>query len=310
MNCSCPKCNADIQIDRSRATETGTATTCPECNSRFWLLREPFVLRAYKKAGNLYCHSCNSPLGTSHMCENCGALYPSYCVVQAVKPVRRKAVKTADYFGRAKRSKKQTVVASHDSSVYASHESPATRRKSLPILLVVVVAVVALAAAIGSYVVKAKAEQQYARNYVLALYGVKSGADRSLNKFEKVSGEWKAMAESGQVYILRIAPQEKADLDTVKAEVDKVMQQLGAPPEKFSDAQDRLSRLYQIYSRLYALNLSPPDNLPAFSEATTRLARDFDRATQELKSTLPEELFEEIRQVAPRYKNLQPLVAN
>jgi hypothetical protein len=117
------------------------------------------------------------------------------------------------------------------------------------------------------------------------------------------------MADSGQVYILRIAPKEKADLDAVKAEVDKVMQQLGEAPEKFSNAQDRLSRLYQVYTRLYALNQSPPDNLPAFTETTTKLAGEFNRATQELKTGLPEELLEEIRQVAPRYKNLQPLIA-
>jgi len=202
------------------------------------------------------------------------------------------------------------VVSSHESPVNTGHAAPTAKRKSLAVLLAVGVAVAVLAAAIGFYVVKSKAEQQFVRNYVLALYGVKSGADRSLNKFEQASGEWKAMTESGRVYILRIAAQEKADLDAVKAEVDKAMQQLGVPPEKFSEAQDRLLRLHQIYGRLYALNLSPPDNLPAFSEATTKLARDFDRATQELKTALPEELFEEIRQVAPRYKNLQPLVAN
>lgn len=302
MNCICPKCNADIQIDRSRATETGTASTCPECKSRFWLLREPFVLRAYKKAGNLYCLECDGPLGPSHLCENCGALYPAYCVVQLAKPVRRKAARTGDSFRLARSSKKQTVA--------VSHEAPRAARKTLPVLLSVVVAVAVLAATIGFYFVELKAEQQFVRNYVLALYGVKSGADRSLNKFEQVSGEWKAMAESGQVYVLRISPKEKTDLEAVKAEVDKAMQQLGTPPEKFSGAQDRLARLYQIYSRLYSLNLSPPDTLPAFGEATTKLAGDFNRATGELKTSLPEELREELRKVAPRYKNLQPLLAD
>lgn len=302
MNCSCPKCNADIQIDRSRATEAGTATTCPECNSRFWLLREPFVLRAYKKAGNLHCLHCDHPLGPSHMCENCGALYPTYCVVQLVKPVRRKAARAGDSFKLFSKEKKRSVV--------ASPEPSRTARKPLPVTLAVAVLVAVLAAAIGFFVLKTKGEQQFARNYVLALYGVKSGADRSLGNFEKVSSEWKAMADSGQVYILRVAPKEKADLDAVKAEVDKVMQQLGEAPEKFSNAQDKLSRLYQVYARLYALNQSPPDNLPAFTETTTQLAGEFDRATGELKKALPEELLEEIRQVAPRYKNLRPLVAN
>jgi len=235
------------------------------------------------------------------MCENCGALYPSYCVVQLAKPVRRKAAKAGDSFNLFSKEKKRPVVASHGTS--------RTARKPLPVMLALVALVAVLAAAIGFFALKSKGEQQFARNYVLALYGVKSGADRSLGNFEKVSSEWKAMADSGQVYILRIAPKEKADLDAVKAEVDKVMQQLGEAPEKFSNAQDRLSRLYQVYTRLYALNQSPPDNLPAFTETTTKLAGEFNRATQELKTGLPEELLEEIRQVAPRYKNLQPLIA-
>lgn len=301
MNCSCPKCAADIQVDRSCATETGVATSCPECKSRFWLLQEPFLLRAFKKEGRLYCHKCGSPLGLSNMCEACGEFFPAYCVVQLAKPVRRSARKAGDSFSLAQKRSNRVRE--------ATPEGLRTARTPLLALVGLVAVVAVLAVAVSSFVLNMKAEQQFARNYVLALYGVKSGADRSLNMFAKISGEGKAKADSGQVFLLRIGPEEKSDLKAVKVEVDKVMQQLGTPPEKFIAANDGLARLYQVYAKIYALNLSPPDSLSSLIDSAAKLDGEFNRATQELKTGLPEELLEEIRQVAPRYKNLQPLIA-
>lgn len=301
MNCSCPKCEADIQVDASRITEAGTSTSCPVCKSRFWMIQEPFVLRAYRKAGSTYCGKCGSQLGLSNMCTACGEFFPSYRVVQSSKPVRRKAVKEGFSFNLSlKPARKGRAF---------SPESTRTSRKPLLALLGLVAVVAVLAVAIGSFFLNMKAEQQFSRNYVLALYGIKSGADRSLNALSKTSVEWKAKTDSGQVFILRVTPEEKADLNEVKDEVDKVMQQLNAPPEKFVAANDRLVRLYQVYLKLYALNLTPPATLPDLTNAVGKLDGDFNRAGQELKAGLPEELLEEIRKVAPRYKNLQFILA-
>jgi hypothetical protein len=301
MNCSCPKCDADIQVDRSRATEAGSSTACPECKACFWLLQEPFMLRAFRKEGKLHCGKCGSPLGASTMCEACGELFPAYCVVQASKPARRRARKAGDSFRLSHKSVKLQRA--------TSPESARTSRNPLPTLVVLVAVVVVLALAVGSFVLNMKAEQQYSRTYVLALYGVKSGADRSLNRFAKIAAEWKAKTDSGQVFLLRITPEEKSDLDTVKAEVDMVMQQLGVPPDKFVESNDRLSRLYQVYTKLYTLNLSPPVTLSGFTDSTARLESDFNRATEELQAGLPDELLEEIRRSAPRYKSLQVMTA-
>src|ERR1700687_2341971 len=96
MTGTCPKCNAEIEIDLSNLPEDGAHTPCPECKGRFWISRESYARRALKKEGKLYCDKCGNELGHSIVCAACGVMYPDYCLVQTAKPPRRQ-VEKADF---------------------------------------------------------------------------------------------------------------------------------------------------------------------------------------------------------------------
>jgi predicted Zn finger-like uncharacterized protein len=301
MNCSCPKCSASIHVELDQLSEGGAYRKCPECNGRFWTHKESFVLRAYKKTGKIYCDTCGSELGAANICHGCGALHPGYCVVQLSKPARRKIRKSDYSVSLSLKPKKQIYTLAPTSSVES--------RKPLLVKLGLLALVVVLAVTAGLYYHNLKTMQGYSKNYVRALYGVKSGTDRSMELCLKTAADWRAKQESGQNFDARIAPGETAKLTEVKDEIDRILQQMSETPEKFSDSRAKLDRLYGIYTRLHALNLSPPKSLAEFTDATSRLQGNFDKAALELKASLPEELLDEIREVAPRYKNLQFIVA-
>ena len=302
MNFSCPQCDASIKVELDQITEGGAYRKCPECNGRFWTHKEPFALRAYKKEGKIYCDSCGSELGLANICLGCGALHPGYCVMQPSRPVRRK-IRRSDYsVGLALKSKRQVYTPSAASS--------ADSRRPLLVKLGLLALVVVLAVTAGIFYLNHKTMQGYSRNYVRALYGIKSGTDRGLELCSKTAADWQAKQGSGQNFDARIAPSETAKLTAVKDEIDRIMQQMRETPEKFSDSRAKLDRLYEIYAKLNALNLSPPKSLVEFTDATSRLQGNFDKSAQELKASLPEELREEIRRAAPRYKNLQFIIAN
>lgn len=301
MKCSCPKCAASIQVELGQISEGGAYRKCPECNARFWTHKESFALRAYKKDGRIYCGTCGSELGHANICHGCGALHPGYCVVQLSKPARRKIRKSDYSVSLSQKQKKQVYTLSPTPSVES--------RKPLLAKLGLLALVVVLAATAGIYYLNLKTMKGYSRNYVRALYGIQSGTDRGMELCLKTATDWRAKQESGQAFGARLNPGETARLIEVKDEIDRILQQMDETPEKFSDARAKLDRLYGIYAKLHALNLSPPKSLIEFTDATTSLQANFDKAAQELKASLPEELLEEIRMAAPRYKNLQFIIA-
>jgi hypothetical protein len=301
MNCSCPKCDASIQADLDQISEGGSFRKCPECNARFWAHKETFSLRAYKKEGKIYCDTCGSELGLDNICHGCGALHPGYCVVQLSRPARRKIRKSDYSVSLAPKPKKQIFTPSAASSVES--------RKPLLVKLGLLILIVALGVVAGSYYLNNKAIQGYSRIYVRALYGIKSGADRNMQLCSKTAADWKAKQASAQIFDARIIPSESAKLTAVKDEIDNILQQLKETPEKFTDSRAKLDRLYGTYVKLHDLNRSPPKSLAEFTDASTRLQSSFDKAAQDLKVSLPEELLEEVRKAAPRYKNLQFFLA-
>ena len=104
MKCSCPKCDAIIETSHLEVSAKGSSLRCPECNDKFWAIREGFSLRAYKKQGRIYCFDCGQELGTEHLCVSCGSQCPDYCIVQASKPAPHKQKRAGFDFSFARRS--------------------------------------------------------------------------------------------------------------------------------------------------------------------------------------------------------------
>jgi hypothetical protein len=252
--------------------------------------------RALKKEGNIYCAKCGNELDHLIVCRGCGFKFPDYFLVQVSKPVRRKAGKSDRSMSFALRPMSQTYA--------IPSKSVSISRK--PLVMVTGLLVVTALATAGTLVYhKMSLEKQYRENFILVLSGAKAGAELSLADCAKVSAEWKTSMDAGQNFIPSISPTDRARLTKVKDRAEKNMQKLSDPPEKFIAANEKLVKLFGVYSNLQAVTLAPSGSLASFTETVRKSENDLKLATQALKDNLPAELSEEIKQEKSKYIELR-----
>ena len=305
MICSCPKCDAQIEVDLSHIPETGTFTSCPECKGRFWINKESFSRMALKKEGKTYCDQCGKELDHVIVCRACGIMYPDYYLVQASKPPRRQ-VEKPDLFSLSFAHKQATPTSyayTYTGAKQSSERIPKVLLKRAGLLVIVALLVVGA----GYFYKIKKSEQEYAKNFMRALFIIKSGTDLSLNTCAKISADWKSGMDAGQSSAPHISPETETSLITVKDATDKYLQKLVKPPQKYVKAQAKLADLYGAYIKVHALALAPSGSLPGFTDSANRSEAEFNTAVKELKTSLPPELSAELKIAKTKYKSLKDI---
>ena len=306
MICACPKCTARNEVDLAEIPEGGTSTNCTACKARFLITRESIAHRAYRKAEDAHCAKCGNDLGSSLHCPSCGELYPDYFVAEAPDVARKQARKIVEAFSSLKDLSFEWGAKPKSVPRYTSRAksvTPVSREKSRKFAMVVsglMLLVVAVASG-GWFYMQNKAQQQYAENYIKALYGVKSGMEYGLKACSKISEEMKSRGNA------RISPEDEIKMGKVKDEVDKIMQKLKDPPGKFGQANEKLTKLYEIYKSVYILAISPTGSSARISGVASKAESEFRQGTQELKSSLPEELSEALKKGKNKYRGLRDL---
>ena len=154
------------------------------------------------------------------------------------------------------------------------------------------IAFLAVIALLALLYMQNRAENKFTKEFVVALYGLKSGTDHCLKKSEILG--------SGN----RLSDKDLALLTSVKAEIATAVQVLSPPPEKFNDVHSRLVNLSATYEKLHSLCITsgPSTAVPVSAKA---LESQFIKQAKELKSALPPALLAELIAKAPRYSNLQ-----
>ena len=294
MKCSCPKCSALLPENLSAIPEKGRSGKCPECGDSYWIHRESFILRGYTVAGERYCSHCGQDLGPSTYCPGCGTLYPDYCVVHSKKPPQRAfekknvALSFPSFGGKSAGQERKPSLKSISAGTKAG--SSDLRRQLMivgaGIALLAVIAVVALLY-MGN-----RAEEKFIKEYVVALYGLKSGTDQCMKMAETLA--------SGS----RLVDKDLAQLRSVKTEITTALQVLSTPPKKFNDAHTRLGKLSGAYEKLYNLCLTSSPSAEIASSAGA-LEAQFNAQARVLKSSLPPPLLAELTAKTTRYRNLQ-----
>lgn len=303
MICSCPKCHAQIEVDLSSIAENGTFTSCPECRGRFWTSKETYARMALKKDGKTYCDKCGNELDHLIVCAGCGVMYPDYYLVQASKPPRRQ-VEKPDLFSMSftlKPAAKQTYIYT---GAKQSVDGP-SKLISAKVGLIVLVALLSVGA--GYFYHISKSEGKYAKNYMRALYTIKSGTDFSLSICAKLSTEWKTNMDAGQKYAPHISEEDVARLNSVKVTTDRIMLTLDNPPKKFVNSKEKLANLYWVYARAHALALTPSGSLPGYTDSASKSQSEFNVALQELKGSLPPVLSKELILAKAKYRGLKDI---
>lgn len=294
MKCSCPKCSALLTENLSDVPEKGRSGKCSECGGSYWIHRESFMLRCYAIVGERYCDNCGETLGQSTYCPGCGTLYPDYCVVHTKKPPQRVFEKKSFSLGLSSPGSVGKSAApafmKEGRGISRGNGSSDLRRQLLMvgagIALLAVIAVLAL-----TYM-RSRAEEKFIEEFVVALYGVKSGTDQCIKMSEILA--------NGN----RLVDGDLAQLKSVKAEIVAAIQALPSPPEKFSAAHSRLGNLSSTYEKLYTLCVTSGPSAE-IATAAGALEAKFNTQAKELKRDLPPPLLTELINKSSRYKNLQ-----
>ena len=314
MTCSCPKCAAKIELDIQQIPEDGTTITCPGCKASFQITHESVARRAYRKPDETHCIKCGNHLGNSVHCPACGTAFADYFVAETPEEARKRAKKSAEALRSLKNSSFEWKIKPAPSPRYQYTprrptprvtEKPQKKSPRLALAVISLIVVVASAAAGYTMYSHSQARRQYAEVYFKALYAIKAGTDLNLKSCTRIADSWQASLNTGQNFAPRLTPQEEARLPEVKTQADKLILKLQEPPAKYAQSKEKLDKLNGIYSRSYALAFSRPASLANFSDSVNKVESDFKQTSQELKSTLPEELKEELQSATAKYRALR-----
>ena len=302
MICSCPKCQAQIDVDLSRVPEKGTFMPCPECKGRFWIAREAYARMALNKVGSIYCDQCGKELDHKIICSACGVMFPDYLLVQASKPPRRQ-VEKVNLFTMGFSLKPAARPSYTYEYEYESAKKSAGWSFGFNMKMVAAVAVLLIIAVSGGYFYQIKkAEQQYVKNYMRALYAIKTGTDLSFDTCAKITAEWKS---KGLNIVPQISVEDEARLNKVKEITDRYMQKLNDPPKKFAGNKEKLANLYEIYTRTNSLALAPSGSLSGFESETAKSQNEFNASIAAIKDGMPTALSKEFQIAQKKYKGLK-----
>lgn len=144
-------------------------------------------------------------------------------------------------------------------------------------------------------------EQQYLTNYVIALYGIRSGLELSGRTCSGIAADWQKDLDAGREVSNEVSRKESEDLATVKREIDLVMSKLKPAPAKFGGSHAKLQEMYDIYLQLHTLAnrpFGPPKDMLSTVESS-RTA--FRLKVRELKQNMPPELSGEIGKSSAKY---------
>lgn len=309
--CSCPKCSAKIELALIQIAEDTTSHDCPVCKTRYVLTRELFARRANRKSGEINCALCGGQLDHSQHCPSCKALYPDYFAAELPDAAKKRARKNRDLFGSLKSFSfdwRSSSAASMDYKPVLMDSEPwqePTGWKKKNIVMTAGAVVIILLIALGvSFYKHAKAKQEYAASYVLALYGIKMGTDFGLQVCGKLSADWAAKGASGQSSPPSISVDDENQLSKIKAKTDAYVQKLNNPPKAFAESNEKLLKLNGLFTTLHTAALKPSGTVTSFVSLTQKAENDFKAVAAEFKKDLPAELSDELKIAKAKYKGL------
>ncbi len=317
MKCLCPKCEATIDTNHLDVSTSGISLRCPECSDKYWAIRENFSLRAYKKPGRIYCFDCGQELGIENICLSCASQCPDYCIVQATKPVARKQKRDGFKFSLVRGTKgskpkpsKSKASADYKPSLVVEKGAAADEKAGSRWLIYAAISVLVLilAGATGKTYMEYKADKQYSKAFITALYGVKGGTDACLGTVDDLTAKWERETGGGVGIIPRVANKDLERLGKIKDRVDQSVGALGETSEKFTEAKANLGKLHNVYGKIYELALSTPGTLDAFKTSRSKLESDFFKSAGELKKSMPGVMLDELEVAIIKYNNLEFMI--
>lgn len=273
MQLVCPKCGFSDRVRTSHCLMRPVPMTCRNCATRYlvnWKIRLP-------QDSAIICSWCAKKQADSPRCTYCGRLFYGY------SPAK---------WEQAGHGPSQTETGSAN---FAVLRSKPVRFRIITACLVLLSIVAFLSGASHN---RKNTERQYLTNYVLAIYGIKSGMELCGRSCDGIIDEWKKGKGSD---IPEISREEKENMAIVKGEIDQVMRKLEPPPEKYAPLSTKLQSMYGNYLKLNDLANAPLWRLASFESKVEEARDNFSGEIADLKSNMPDQLVEELKRSGTKY---------
>ncbi|MFA5516715.1 MAG: hypothetical protein WDA20_10550 [Desulfuromonadales bacterium] len=302
MECFCPKCSASLRTEKE-ISESGDFETCLECKTKIWIQKESFMLRAYKKEGDIFCVSCSNILGISSICKRCGELFPDYYIVQLTKKKIRKnrnASRSISFrprkVRRSKQQPKEEIIVSEKIQKHDAYNSSNSKK----ILLQIVGGFFIISIFFSGWFLyqQHKTRKIYMENFIMALYGMKAGVDMGLNACEQEKKE----------VIYTISKKDSLTSKKIRLEIDPYLDKLQSPPSEFMESLNHLNKLNSDYNGIYLYSLESSGTLLNYCDGAKKLENAFNKTAGQLKTTMPEDFAEAFAAASLKYKKLKFMV--
>lgn len=112
---------------------------------------------------------------------------------------------------------------------------------------------------------------------------------------------WRGVEPSPAAEAGGIGPQARADLESLKVEIDRIMGDLGSPAAEYSKAAQILQNLYALYEKTNSLIIDSPGSGSGHKAEIDATREDFSREIENLKADMPATLAEELRKAGKKY---------
>ncbi len=291
MMLPCPRCGQENPIAPGSADRAYHAT-CTRCGSPFAAEGAYAVHRDFRGM-TVYCGQCGRRFPFAASCPSCATLFAGYLLV-APDESRHTVISSGWRPSAAKLQPRREP--SRPTAHRTGTAIPLRLRIGAAILAVVLIPL--LAGMVLHH--RRQAERAYLKNYVLALYCMKSGFDHDNAFSSGYLTDWRNSAERNLTPPLQDMDS-LSTLESIKGEVDKIMGRLNDPPEQLRDAGSLLGRLYDDYNRQYALVRQPSGSINSYDRSLQAAQQGFSTDLEQLRASLPAPLRAQVTKDARKY---------
>lgn len=239
------------------------------------------------RSAGMSCPLCRNGQPFSGRCAFCGCDFAGFVVMNTNKASRNK------------RHSNETVPSGSGTqgpgSGLIARLSKMSLRARATALGVIFLLLISLITGIVQY--RNNMQKHYSKNFVMALYVMKSGMDMG----EKVCNGTSGVESSATPDLSGIDPETLADMKYVNAETNKIMGELGSPPGEYLQAAQILQKLYALYEKTNYMVISSPDSLSRHEAEIVAAREEFSREIKNLKTNLPAPLAEELKKAGKKY---------
>lgn len=246
----------------------------------------------------MYCPLCRKGQPFSDRCAFCGCAFSFFVVMNTGKLSKNKRHSnvTVPPVTAEQGIWHGLLAPLHTTLVRLGKASLRARVTALGVISLLLISLV-----VGIVQNRSNVRREYAHNYIQALYVIKSGMNLGEMVCKGTFNAWRGVESSAAPEASGIGPQARADLDSVKTAINKIMGELGAPSVEYSKAARILQKLYAIYEKMNSMIINSTGSLSRHESEIAAAREEFTREIDNLKANFPAPLAEELKKAGKKY---------